>query len=138
MKRAEALLEAAGLAQLALVLRSIRLMKKQSTDDTAQPALQRDPEEWKTGDEPMTDAQRSYLETLCRETAEEFDATLRKAEASTRIDRLRSRSPMLSHQRRGVWRRRFGGPPPIVDRPEAWLRHAFAMARLVGTLEGLA
>ena len=43
-------------------------MKKQSTNDTAQPALQRDPEEWKTGDEPMTDAQRSYLETLCRET----------------------------------------------------------------------
>jgi Protein of unknown function (DUF3072) len=26
------------------------------------------PDEWKTGDEPMTDAQRSYLETLCRET----------------------------------------------------------------------
>src|SRR5688572_3060324 len=98
MKRAEALLEAAVLAQLALVLRSIRLMKKQSTDDTAQPALQRDPEEWKTGDEPMTDAQRSYLETLCRETAEEFDDTLTKAEASKRIDELRSRSPRLADQ----------------------------------------
>jgi hypothetical protein len=59
MKRAEELLGAAVLAELALALRSIRLMKKQSTDDTAQPALQRDPEEWKTGDEPMTDAQRS-------------------------------------------------------------------------------
>ena len=42
-------------------------MKKQSTDDTAQPVLQHDPDEWKTGDEPMTDAQRSYLETFCRE-----------------------------------------------------------------------
>src|SRR5690349_20613632 len=50
-------------------------MKNQSTH-TDQPALQRDPEEWKTGDEPMTDAQRSYLETLCRETVEAFDETL--------------------------------------------------------------
>ena len=70
-------------------------MKKQSTDDTAQPALQRDPEDWKTGDEPMTDAQRSYLETLCRETGEEFDDALTKAEASKRIDELRERSPRL-------------------------------------------
>src|SRR6476661_1849351 len=37
------------------------------------PVLQRDPDEWETGDEPMTDAQRSYLETLCGETGEEFD-----------------------------------------------------------------
>jgi Protein of unknown function (DUF3072) len=76
IKRAEELLVPAVLAELALPLRSIRLMKKQSTDDTAQLALQRDPEQWKTGDEPMTDAQRSYLETLCRETGEEFDDTL--------------------------------------------------------------
>ena len=60
-----------------------------------QPALQRDPDEWKTGDEPMTDAQRSYLETLCRETGEEFDESLSKAEASKRIDDLRQRSPRL-------------------------------------------
>jgi hypothetical protein len=71
-------------------------MKHQSTNDTAQPALQRDPDEWKTGDEPMTDAQRSYLETLCRETGEDFDDTLSKAEASKRIDALRERSPRLS------------------------------------------
>jgi hypothetical protein len=73
MKRAEELFGAGILAEVALLLRSIRPMKNQSTDDTAQPALQRDPDEWKTGDEPMTDAQRSYLETLCRETGEEFD-----------------------------------------------------------------
>src|SRR5919109_1891117 len=73
-------------------------MKNQSTDDTAQPALQRDPDEWKTGDEPMTDAQRSYLETLCRETGEEFDDALTKAEASKRIDELRERSPRLSEE----------------------------------------
>jgi hypothetical protein len=58
--------------------------------------LQRDPDQWKTGDEPMTDAQRSYLETLCRETGEEFDGTLSKAEASKRIDELRDRSPRLA------------------------------------------
>ena len=98
MKRAEELRKVAVLADLALLLRSIRLMKKQSTDDTAQPALQRDPDEWKTGDEPMTDAQRSYLETLCRETGEEFDETLSKADASKRIDELRERSPRLAQE----------------------------------------
>jgi hypothetical protein len=64
--------------------------------DTADAALQRNPDEWKTGDEPMTAAQRSYLETLCRETGERFDETLTKAEASKRIDELRARSPRLS------------------------------------------
>ena len=81
---------------LALVLLFVLLMRNQVPNDTDQPALQRDPDEWKTGDEPMTDAQRSYLETLCRETGEEFDETLSKAEASKRIDQLRERSPRLS------------------------------------------
>jgi Protein of unknown function (DUF3072) len=82
--------------ELAFVLRSIRPMRHQMSNDTDQPALQRDPDEWKTGDEPMTDAQKSYLETLCRETGEEFDETLSKAEASKRIDELRERSPRLA------------------------------------------
>jgi hypothetical protein len=83
---------------LARGLRSIRLMKKSTSNDTDQPALQRDPDEWKTGDEPMTEAQRSYLETLCRETGEEFDDTLSKADASKRIDELRDRSPRLARE----------------------------------------
>lgn len=58
--------------------------------------LQRDPDEWKTGDEPMTAAQRSYLETLAREAGEEMDDSLSKAEASKRIDELRQRSPRLA------------------------------------------
>ena len=58
----------------------------------------KDPDDWKTGDEPMTDAQRSYLETLCRETGEDFDETLSKADASKRIDELRERSPRLSKE----------------------------------------
>ena len=73
-------------------------MRKQGTTDTDQSTLQRDPDEWKTGDEPMTDAQRSYLETLCRESGEEFDDTLTKAEASKRIDELRARSPRLANE----------------------------------------
>lgn len=75
-------------------------MKNPTSDDTAQPALQRDPDEWKSGDEPMTvgHAQRSYLETLSRETGEEFDDALTKAEASKRIDELRARAPRLSDQ----------------------------------------
>jgi Protein of unknown function (DUF3072) len=83
---------------VACLLRSIRLMKRETTNHTVQPAVQRDPDEWKTGDEPMTDAQRSYLETLCRDTGEAFDDTLTKADASKRIDELRSRSPRLTEQ----------------------------------------
>jgi len=73
-------------------------MRNQPTQDDTLPGLQRDPDEWKTGDEPMTAAQRSYLETLCRETGEAFDDTLSKADASKRIDELRDRSPRLTDQ----------------------------------------
>ena len=73
-------------------------MENQKNVDTAQPGLQRDPDEWKTGDEPMTAAQRSYLETLSREAGEEFDESLTKAEASKRIDELRARSPRLTDE----------------------------------------
>jgi hypothetical protein len=73
-------------------------MSTQTTQDDTQPGLQRNPDEWKTGDEPMTAAQRSYLETLCRDTGEAFDETLNKAEASKRIDELRGRSPRLNEE----------------------------------------
>ena len=66
----------------------------QQRNDTG--ALQRDPDDWKTGDEPMTPAQRSYLETLCRDTGETFEENLTKAEASKRIDELRQRSPRVA------------------------------------------
>jgi hypothetical protein len=59
-------------------------------------ALQKDPEEWKTGDEPMTAAQRSYLETLAADVGESFDEQLTKAEASKLIDALRQRSPRIT------------------------------------------
>ena len=68
-------------------------MKTNQTTDNA--ALQKDPDEWKTGDEPMTPAQRSYLETLSRDSGEQFDENLTKAEASKLIDELRDKSPRV-------------------------------------------
>jgi DUF3072 family protein len=52
----------------------------------------KDPEEWVTGDEPMTGAQRSYLDTLAREAGEQLPGDLTKAEASEHIDRLQAAS----------------------------------------------
>jgi DUF3072 family protein len=53
---------------------------------------EKDPEEWKTGDEPMTGAQASYLKTLSDEAGEPFDEGLTKAEASLRIDELQQKT----------------------------------------------
>ena len=52
----------------------------------------KDPDEWTTGAEEMTGAQRSYLKTLSDEAKEEFDETLTKAEASKRIDELQQKT----------------------------------------------
>jgi Protein of unknown function (DUF3072) len=54
--------------------------------------MKKDPEDWTTGDEPMTGAQRSYLKTLCEEAKEQFDERLTKAQASKRIDELQART----------------------------------------------
>ncbi|OLE29344.1 MAG: DUF3072 domain-containing protein [Actinobacteria bacterium 13_1_20CM_3_71_11] len=59
------------------------------TDDTA--AI-KDPDDWKTGDEPETAAQRSYLETLSREAGEEPPGPLTKAEAAKHIEELQART----------------------------------------------
>ena len=52
----------------------------------------KDPDEWTTGDEQMTGAQRSYLKTLSDEAGVEFDENLTKAEASKRIDELQQKT----------------------------------------------
>jgi hypothetical protein len=52
----------------------------------------KDPNEWTTGDEPMTSAQESYLNTLATEAGEEAENDLTKAEASKRIDELREKT----------------------------------------------
>ena len=53
---------------------------------------QKDPDEWVTGEEPMTGAQASYLQTLAQEAGEDVDADLTKAEASKRIDELQEKT----------------------------------------------
>ena len=60
-----------------------------ATSDAQDPALEKDPADWVSGDDPMTAAQRSYLDTLARQAGEELPADLTKAEASQHIDRLR-------------------------------------------------
>jgi len=54
---------------------------------------QKDPDDWVSGDEPMTGAQASYLKTLSEQAHEPqaFDERLTKAEASKQIDRLRGK-----------------------------------------------
>jgi hypothetical protein len=53
---------------------------------------EKDPAEWVTGDEPMTGAQRSYLQTLSQEANEPFDPEISKADASKRIDELQEKT----------------------------------------------
>ncbi len=62
------------------------------SDETPRSNPEKDPDDWTTGDEPMTGPQASYLETLSREAGEEFDPDLTKAEASRRIDELQERT----------------------------------------------
>ena len=76
----------------------VRSMNNKEQTESVDPGLQRDPDEWKTGDEPMTAAQRSYLETLARDAGETFEEELTKAEASKRIDELRARSPRVADE----------------------------------------
>lgn len=55
---------------------------------------EKDPEDWTTGDEPMTGPQASYLKTLAQQAGEPFDENqeLTKAEASRRIDELQKKT----------------------------------------------
>ena len=70
-------------------------MAEQITDNPKQHPtgnMVKDPEDWVTGDEPMTGAQASYLQTLSEEAGEEFDQGLTKAQASERIDQLQEKT----------------------------------------------
>lgn len=53
---------------------------------------EKDPEDWITGDEPMTGPQESYLHTLAQEAGEEVPDELTKVEASQLIDRLQEKT----------------------------------------------
>ena len=52
----------------------------------------KNPDDWKTGNEPMTGAQESYLETLSTEAGEEVEKDLTKAEAAKKIDELQHKT----------------------------------------------
>lgn len=65
---------------------------KATQEQAAQGNAVKDPDDWTTGDEPMTGAQRSYLKTLSEEAKEDFDENLSKAEASKRIDELQQKT----------------------------------------------
>jgi hypothetical protein len=69
-----------------------------TTNDPTKPQTNtqplRDPADWKTGDEPITAAQRSYLETLATEAGEKIDDidSLSKADAAIRIEELQQKT----------------------------------------------
>ena len=67
-------------------------MAKRNQNPAPTDAVQKDPDEWVTGDESMTGPQASYLRTLASEAGEEVDDTLTKAEASKKIDELQERT----------------------------------------------
>jgi hypothetical protein len=57
--------------------------------------VEKEPDDWATGDEPMTAPQESYLNTLAREAGEDVPEGLSKAQASELIDRLQGQSERL-------------------------------------------
>ena len=65
---------------------------KQTQEQANESNTIKNPDDWTTGDEPMTGAQRSYLKTLSEEAKEEFNENLTKAEASKRIDELQQKT----------------------------------------------
>lgn len=53
---------------------------------------EKDPEDWVSGDDPITGAQASYLTTLCEEAGVEMPSgDLSKADASRHIDELKAK-----------------------------------------------
>ncbi len=59
---------------------------------------EKSPDDWVSGDEPMTGAQASYLKTLSEQAHEPpaLSERLTKAEASKEIDRLRQKIGLQS------------------------------------------
>ena len=73
---------------------------KQTQERAEESNTIKNPEDWTTGDEPMTGAQRSYLKTLSEEAKVEFDENLTKAEASKRIDELQQQTGRGTEQQK--------------------------------------
>jgi hypothetical protein len=69
------------------IKQSVMKRENEQNDNTI-----KDPNEWSTGDESMTGAQRSYLKTLADEAGEEVDESLTKADASKKIEELQEKT----------------------------------------------
>ena len=67
-------------------------MSEQGQPGSNSQAAIKDPDDWVTGDEPSTAAQRSYLETLAREAGEDPPGEVTKAEAAKHIERLQEQT----------------------------------------------
>jgi hypothetical protein len=86
---------AVGLEHLTNRSKAMARSKRQPTNPKLDPNLpgnmQKEPDDWVSGDEPMTGAQASYLKTLAEEAADPdaYDENLTKAEASKRIEALK-------------------------------------------------
>ena len=65
-----------------------------NADDKERSNTQKEPEDWVSGDEPMTGAQASYLKTLAEQARQPFNfrPDLTKAEASKLIDQMRAKA----------------------------------------------
>jgi len=73
----------------------------------------KNPDDWTTGNEPMTGAQKSYLKTLSDEAGEDMNDNLTKAEASKRIEDLQQKTG------RGLNKSVAGGVPNQANTGEA-------------------
>lgn len=73
-------------------------MEKHIQQNVQNSNMVKNPDEWVTGDEPMTGAQKSYLSTLCEEAGETLDEHLSKAQASKRIEELQQKTGRGVHQ----------------------------------------
>ncbi len=72
-------------------------MGRDRKTNAAEPSnREKDSEDWTNGDETMTGAQASYLQTLCTEAGVEFDPALTNAPASKRIEELQARTLIIA------------------------------------------
>ncbi len=70
-------------------------MSDRNQDQNLQQNPVKDPEDWTTGEEPMTGPQASYLRTLLQQAGQDpdsLDESITKADASKMIDELQQKT----------------------------------------------
>lgn len=75
-----------------IILLKILVMKNVRNNIAKNDNTVKNPDEWKTGNEPMTGAQKSYVNTLASEAGENVDQEMTKAEAAKKIDELQEKT----------------------------------------------